>query len=91
MAVHNFFKKVTITNNSFAGNATVSIEIPYQKSFSIVNEGSAVVEYSFDGSTLHGDMTPNSPTAAIFFDNRTCRAIWFRTATPGQVVRVEAW
>jgi hypothetical protein len=52
-----------------------------------------VVQYSFDGETVHGDMTPKMPSEAIIFDNRSQSKIWFRRATPGGPVltRVEAW
>lgn len=87
---NNFFKKVTVTNTTFPADSQITINIRGQFSFSLVNEGNAVVEYSFNGSTVHGDMTPGTPTAAIFFDNRKISAIWFR-APSSCVVRVEAW
>lgn len=90
----NFFTKVTVIDGYFGGatgESDVYINIKGQQTISLVNEGNAVVEYSFNGNTLHGDMTPNSPTTAIFFDNRRVSAIWFRTTVPGQIIRVEAW
>jgi len=88
----NFFQKVTVNNANFPhNNEDIAINFRGQVSFSLVNEGTEVIEYSFNGNTLHGDLTPGTPTAAIFFDNRRISRIWFRTTVPGQVVRVEAW
>jgi len=52
-----------------------------------------VIQYSFDGQTVHGDMTPRMPSEAIIFDSRTQSKVWFRRATTGVpvLVRVEAW
>ena len=87
----NFFQKVTVNTPGFPNDAQVVFDIKYQVSFSLVNEGSAVVEYSFNGNVLHGDLTPGTSTGAIFFDNRRVSFIWLRTAVPGQIIRVEAW
>ena len=63
-----------------------------QLSFSLVFEGTGTIEYSFNGNTVHGDMTAGTPTAAMFFDNRPVFAIWFRLVSgTGGTVRVEGW
>jgi hypothetical protein len=88
---NNFFIKVSVTSATFPSDAQAIIDIRYgTQAFSLVNEGSAVIEYSFDGINVHGDMTPSSPTASLFFDNRSVMRIWFRTAGTS-LVRVEAW
>jgi len=57
------------------------------------NDPTDVVQYSFDGKTVHGDMTPMMPSEAIVFDNRSQSVVWFRRAEPGKpvLVRIEAW
>lgn len=89
----NFFKKITVTDSDFPTDCQVFVNInPNIKSFSLVNEGNSLVEYSFNGNTLHGDLTPGTPTAAIFFDNRSISKIFFRAPAGGSPdVRVEAW
>jgi hypothetical protein len=87
----NFFRKVTVNTPNFPNEANIIFDIKYQVSFSLVNEGNDIVEYSFNGNVLHGDLTPGTSTGAIFFDNRRVSFIWFRARTPGQIVRVEAW
>jgi hypothetical protein len=52
------------------------------------------VEYSFNGIDVHGDITPQTPSAGLIFDNRKISLIWFRikAGSTGPVsIRVEAW
>ena len=73
-------------------DADVLITLRNVRHFSMVNEGAGVIQYSFNGNTIHGDLTPGTPTAAIIFDNRPINKIWFRLTAPGSsIVRVEAW
>jgi len=61
-------------------------------SFSLVFEGTGTIEYSFNGNTVHGDMTAGGATEAMFFDNRNVPGIWFRISSgAGGDVRVEGW
>lgn len=56
--------------------------------------GSHAVEYSFNGTTVHGDLTPGTPSAGLIFDSRTISLIWFRlkSGSSGPVdIRIEAW
>lgn len=88
----NFFAKIDVTNTEFTSNAQVVFNFRNQIAFSLVNEGSAIIEYSFNGNTLHGDMTLGTPTTALIFDNRRVSKIWFRVPGGGSHrVRVEAW
>jgi hypothetical protein len=88
----NYFRKVTVNQVAFPMDSQITINIFGQFSFSIMNEGLHVVEYSFNGNTLHGDLTPGTPTQGLFFDHRSISGIWLRTPAGGPcVVRVEAW
>jgi len=88
----NYFAKVTPADVAFPEDSQVEFNFRGQQNFSMVNEGANVVEYSFNGNTLHGDLTPGTPTAAIFFDNRRIPGIWFRVpAGLATTIRVEAW
>lgn len=92
---NNFFAKPTVTHTAagYPNTPQVFVNLYGQYSFSLVNEGDVVVEYSFDGHHTHGDMTPDSPTEAMFFDNRPVSRIFFRLPNGGGpvTVRVEAW
>lgn len=87
----NFFQKVTVSETTFPDDSQISINVKVLNNLLLVNEGSNVVEYSFNGNTVHGDLTPSSTTESLLFNNRRVSAIWFRTATGSNVVRVEAW
>lgn len=88
----NQFNLVTVTATAFADESDVKINFRGQKGLYLVNYGSAKVEYSFDGTNVHGDLRNGTTTASIMFENRSISEIWFRLAAPGSVeVRVEAW
>jgi len=89
----NFFQKYRVSSTSFEVVASwnfISIGIALMVESNNRND---VIQYSFDGETVHGDMTPTLPSEGIVFDNRFQSKVWFRRATPGDpvVVRVEAW
>lgn len=87
----NFFQKVNVSQTTFGGESHIIFNFRNQCCFSMVNEGSGVVEYSFNGEVLHGDMTPGTSTEAMLFDNRRVSKIWFRVVSGTHIVRVEAW
>ena len=89
----NFFDKLSVSSASFDDNKT-SWDFTSQ-GFSIVIESSNasdVIEYSFDGTELHGDLTPGF-SGIMIWDDRRQNKIWFRRKTAGSavIVRVEAW
>lgn len=88
----NFFAKKTFSNTEFQEDSDFDINIIGQFSFSLLNEGDAIIEYSFNGNNLHGDMTPNKPSEGMTFDNRRISAIWVRSPSGASAtIRVEAW
>lgn len=88
----NLFRLVTVTNTAFNTESDVKMTIRGQNHFSLVNYGSATVQYSFNGVDVFGDLRNGTPTAALTFQNRSISEIWFRLTSPGSVeVRVEAW
>lgn len=87
----NFFTKKTITATSFSEECDVLINVKNLTNLTLHNEGSVVVEYSFNGNTVHGDMTPDTATASLLFLNRRVSKIWFRVASGSTTVRVESW
>jgi len=55
---------------------------------------SSVVEYSFNGTTVHGvlDGTLTSTTRTVMFNNRVVSLIWFRLKSGGPAtVTTTAW
>jgi hypothetical protein len=93
MADYNTFERITVDGYAFSTDPNVIFDYRHSNlSFSMVWEGTGVIQYSFNGSTVHGDMTSGAATAAMFFDDRPIGKIWFRISTGvGGTVRVEGW
>jgi len=102
----NFYTIVQVNWTQFGASDGFTVEDGYgpdiiirfsTQGFSLINYGatsSNSIEYSFNGTTVAGDMVPGTPTAALVFDYRTVDMIWFRlkAGSTGPVdVRVEAW
>jgi len=96
---YNFFEKVSVTAATFGGASVdgkqpdLIITFPTQ-SLIFLNEGTGVVEYSFNGLTVHGELDSTKPSAGLSFDNRVVSSIWFRIksgSTGPIVVSVQAW
>lgn len=54
----------------------------------------SAVEYSFNGTDVHGDITPGTPSASLIFNNRIVSLIWFRIKAGSMgpaAIRIEAW
>lgn len=93
----NFFQKISITNTTFNTDADMVITFPTFTTTFQLESGAGIVQYSFNGIHVHGDMTPfvvasGSPYSAnLSFVNRPICKIWFLTSTGTSVVRVESW
>lgn len=96
----NFFKKASVSSSSFGlvdGYQPDVIITFANRGLYLLNEGSGstnVIEYSFNGNTVHGELDPTLPSRGILFDNRQVSMIWFRvkSGSSGTItVRVEAW
>lgn len=91
----NYFNKVHISDTFFSVAPTTSWNFASQAIALMVqsNDINDVIQYSFDGTTVHGDMVPTFPSEAIVFDNRIQSKIWFRRESSGDpvIIRVEAW
>lgn len=92
----NFFQKLSVSNTGYNPYADMIITFTTQ-GVQMLNLGSgstAVVEYSFNGVTTHGEMNPQNPSAGMTWDNRVVSKIWFRVQTGSTgpiVVSVQAW
>lgn len=98
----NFYQKVAVSATTFGGTSVsgaqpdIIITFPTE-SIMFLSEGSGstgVVEYSFNGNTVHGELDPSLPSKTLSFDNRTVSMIWFRikSGSSGTVtIRVDAW
>ena len=96
---YNFFKKINVVNSSFGDGIEnddsydMIIQFTTQGVF-MINEGTGVVEYSFNGVDVHGELNSATVTAGLAFDVRVISKIWFRvkTGSSGPItVSVQAW
>lgn len=92
----NYFTKISVTGAAFGDQSDAAIAFPI-RCLTLLNEGttlSHVIEYSFNGTHVHGDMTPTKSSAFLSFEDRAVSGIWFRVKTGSSgpiIVRVEAW
>ena len=91
----NFFQKVTVTNTSFgtsANNFKSDILIPFTTAgFSLSNEGSGVVQVSYDGYNVGDELDSSLTTKFVQYDNRVACKIWLKVASGSAAVAVRAW
>lgn len=96
---YNYFNKLGVSWTSFGGNSIDGYQpdmlVPFKtQGLKFYNVGSGVIEYSFDGITVHGELNSANATASIAFDFRIVSCIWFRvqTGSSGTItVEVHAW
>jgi hypothetical protein len=90
MSKWSYFNAVSVDVVDFPETPQVNFGFNSQ-GFSLLNRGAAVVQYSFDGTTVHGDLDPSDDSIGRIFDIRTECKIWLKSASGTNIVRVEAW
>lgn len=99
---HNFFQSASITATTFGGGSVdgyqpdMIITFPTYGVIFTNETAGQVVEYSFNGTTVHGqlDGAVTSTTRTLTFLNRTVSPIWFRLKSGSggpSTVTVTAW
>lgn len=83
----NYFKKADITSTDFQEESDVLINIKFINSIYISNTGLEIIEYSFNGITLHGLII--SGTSLSF--NKNINKIWFRAPDGPSSVSINAY
>jgi hypothetical protein len=94
MSKYNFFDRVSVSTTNFDNH--VVYWTFNSTGIVLVNEtetSGRIVEYSFNGTDVHGDLDPDLATSGLAFDNRRETRIWFRLKTAGGAasVRIETW
>ncbi len=90
----NYYNKFIITSPTFETEANTIITFLTASVMFLLENTTGVVEYSFNGNTVHGELNAALPSRAIAFDNRVISKIWFRikSGSPSPLtVRVDAW
>ncbi len=96
---YNHYQKVQVSRTEFGqpedGYQSDVFILRGAGTVMLLNENtSGVVEYSFNGFDVHGELDPALPTRGMTFDNRSISRIWFRvqSGSTGPIkVRVDAW
>lgn len=96
----NFFEKKEITTSTFGGDSVggkqpdMIITFPTQNVTFLIEESSGVIEYSFNGNTVHGELDATQLSKSLTFEDRVISMMWFRVkqgSTGPLTLRVEAW
>lgn len=89
MSKYNYFSVINVSGTDFPTDPQVQIGfMPDMITF--LNRGGNKLEYSFDGTTVHGDMDTSDASKSLAF-SRVEVDIWFRAPAGSSTVRVEAW
>lgn len=89
----NFFERQSVTSTTFQDNPDMIITFP-TTGVIFMNEGTGVIEVSFNGNTVHTELNSGDSSKVMTFNNRTVSLIWLRvkSGSSGPIsVRVEAW
>ena len=88
----NFYQKKTISESDFQDECDMVITFQTQTVMMLLENTTGVLEYSFNGNTLHGELDATLPSRGLVFDNRVITKIWFRVKSGSDlIIRVEAW
>ena len=88
----NFFQRMDVTSGVFQDHPDMVITFP-TTGIIFLNEGTGIIEVSFNGNTVHTELNSADASKGLVFDNRIVTLIWFRVKSGGPTipVRVEAW
>jgi hypothetical protein len=88
----NFFERVDVSSATFGDHPDLVVTFVTNGAL-FLNEGNGIVEFSFNGNTVHGSLNSADPSKGIIYDNRVVSTIWLRRVSgdPSVTVRVEAW
>jgi len=90
MSRFNYFENISVDGYSFPTVPQAQFNFIAQ-GISFLNRGSKILQYSFDGTNVHGDLDPSDASAGLTFDSRNEHRVWFKGDDGYGTVRVEAW
>jgi hypothetical protein len=105
---HNYFNKLSVTWTVFGANAVDGYQPDMiinllEPTYTVIitnltttttPAATSVIEYSFDGNTVHGELGNHINNLSLTFGNRVISTIWFRiqSGSSGPLeVSVQAW
>ena len=91
MSNFNYFENLLVDGYAFPENPQINFRFNSQ-GIALLNKNNVyTIQYSFNGTTVHGDLDPADESKGIIFDNRVESKMWFRAVDGYATVRVEAW
>lgn len=95
----NFFQKLSVVSSSFGSTsldgASPDMFIPFvTKGVSFLNEGTGIIEVSFNGTTVHDELnTSTIGSKFLLYNSRVVSLIWFRvqSGSSPSIISVRAW
>lgn len=90
MSKFNYFNNILVDGYNFPSSAQADFNF-ISAGIALLNRSNYVIEYSFNGIDLHGDLRPTEASRGLIFDNRNESKMWFRAADGYGTVRIEAW
>ncbi len=86
------FEVVTVDDTDFLAAPHVINNVKFQDGILMVIKSGDPVEYSFDGETVHGELTLSTDLSKVQFDHRRVKHIYFRLASGASAdVAVHLW
>lgn len=90
----NYFNRINVWSTDFEEHELTWDFVSY--GIYLFNESASatdIIEYSFNGADVHGDLVPGTETAGIEFYGRRHSKIYFRrkSGTGDISLRIEAW
>lgn len=90
MSKYNYFSEITVDGYDFP--TTPQVEFGFiTQGISLLNRGNFIIEYSFDGTNVHGDLNSADASYNMMFNNRLESKMWLRAVDGYGELRVEAW
>lgn len=87
----HYFTRMSITDTAFPNDAQVVLQFKSPViHINLINEGGDLIEYSFNGTDVHGDLATSGLTQERTYERKQVVKVWFRAATAA-TVRIEAW
>ncbi len=88
----NLFERVSVTSSTFQNNPDLVVHFP-NTGIMFMNEGSGIIEVSFNGNTVHTELNSADTSKTLTFYHRQVSTIWLRVKSGGPSInlRVEAW
>ncbi len=96
---YNFYNKLAVSATTFGGGSVSGQQPDFILPFTtqgvmFLNEGTGVVEVSFNGNTVHAELDSTKPSVSLTFDNRVVSMMWLRvkSGSTGPInVSIYAW